>query len=78
MRELIFLHFGGFGINVGLEFWKLMLIEHGIGLDGRVIDQPIGNPHTIFWEDDEGIFHPRAIFADLDKDIIDKVMKSKV
>lgn len=37
-REIITLQIGQCGNQIGMEFWKQLCIEHGIGFDGKLED----------------------------------------
>ncbi|KFG51047.1 putative alpha-tubulin I, partial [Toxoplasma gondii p89] len=42
MREIISLHIGQAGVQVGNACWELFCLEHGIGSGGRRVDQVNG------------------------------------
>jgi len=75
MREIISLHTGQAGIQLGNDLWELYTKEQGIKPDGTKIDP---NNHekgldTFFNESDNGKFVPRAIMADLEPTVIDQI-----
>ena len=42
-RECVSLHIGQAGVQIGRSCWELYCLEHGLGKDGKVIDnQPQG------------------------------------
>ncbi|KAF5177224.1 Tubulin alpha chain [Thalictrum thalictroides] len=78
MREIISVHIGQAGIQVGNSCWELYCLEHGIQLDGMMpSDTTIGAAHdafnTFFSETGAGKHVPRAIFVDLEPTVIDEV-----
>ncbi|CAN1245846.1 Tubulin alpha-3 chain [Linum grandiflorum] len=78
MREVISLHIGQAGIQVGNSCWELYCLEHGIQQDGTMpSDTSIGSEHdsfnTFFSETGSGKHVPRAIFVDLEPTVIDEV-----
>ena len=75
MSEIIWVHIGQTGIQIGLQFWDLIMAEHGVGYDGH-LQYPKGNPHVMFDEDENGLFIPRAVFIDTDDIAIEEAMKS--
>ena len=75
MSEIIWIHIGQTGVQIGLQFWDLIMKEHGVGYDGQ-LQHIIGNPHVMFDEDEKGIFIPRAVFADTDDFTIEEAMKT--
>ncbi|CBI29952.3 hypothetical protein VitviT2T_012893 [Vitis vinifera] len=78
MREVISIHIGQAGIQVGNECWELFCLEHGIQSDGMM---PSGTSNgaghdafnTFFSETDAGKYVPRAVFVDLEPSVIDEV-----
>ena len=34
MKEVLTIHVGSDGVNVGIAYWKQKCLEYGIGLDG--------------------------------------------
>ncbi|CAN1335996.1 Tubulin alpha-5 chain [Linum perenne] len=78
MREIISIHIGQAGIQVGNSCWELYCLEHGIHPDGTMpSDETIGGGHdafnTFFSETGAGKHVPRAIFLDLEPTVIDEV-----
>ncbi|KAG5224250.1 Tubulin alpha-1 chain family protein [Salix suchowensis] len=78
MREIISIHIGQAGIQVGNSCWELYCLEHGIQPDGTMpSDTSIGAEHdsfnTFFSETGSGKHVPRAIFVDLEPTVIDEV-----
>ncbi|TYG95482.1 hypothetical protein ES288_A11G271800v1 [Gossypium darwinii] len=78
MREVISIHIGQAGIQVGNACWELYCLEHGIQPDGMMPgDTSVGACHdafnTFFSETGSGKHVPRAIFVDLEPTVIDEV-----
>ncbi|CAD8053530.1 unnamed protein product [Paramecium primaurelia] len=78
MKEIISIHIGQAGIQVGNACWELFCLEHGIQPDGQMssdktyedIDDDL---KTFFSETSAGKHVPRALFLDSDPTIIDEV-----
>ena len=73
-REIIFLHVGQAGIELGNAMWELFSIENGIGFN--YIRENIGNDdptRKIFTEAKNGNFYANSIFIDSDPTNIDKI-----
>merc|ERR1711939_668867 len=78
MREVVSLHVGQAGIQVGNACWELFCLEHGIQPDGQMpSDKSIGGGddafNTFFSETGAGKHVPRAVFLDLEPTVIDEV-----
>jgi tubulin alpha len=74
MREIISLHIGQAGVQTGRECWELFCMEHGISPDGtKPSDAKTKDDSftTFFTETGTGKYVPRAIFADLEPNVID-------
>ncbi|KAL3074179.1 hypothetical protein niasHS_015009 [Heterodera schachtii] len=57
-REVISLHIGQAGVQIGNACWELYCLEHGINSEGRFVDNK---------------YVPRALFIDLEPTVIDEV-----
>jgi len=82
MREVISLHIGQAGIQVGNACWELYCLEHGLNYDGTVIYEKTKNSNddafdTFFSETGSGKRVPRCVFLDLEPGVIDEVRNSK-
>lgn len=76
MREVISIHIGQAGIQVGNACWELYCLEHGIQPDGQMpSDKTIGGGddafNTFFSETGAGKHVPRAVFLDLEVSSVD-------
>jgi len=82
MREIISIHIGQAGVQIGNSCWELYCIEHGLRPDGT--PDPNGvkagkdkNFTTFFSETSAGKYVPRSIYLDLEPTVIDEVKNSK-
>jgi tubulin alpha len=74
MREVLSIHVGQAGVQIGNACWELYCLEHGIGQDGKLGENGlIGNPGTFFSETSNGKYVPRTVFVDLEPSVIDEV-----
>ncbi|XP_022081704.1 tubulin alpha-3 chain-like [Acanthaster planci] len=78
MREVISVHVGQAGVQMGNACWELYCLEHGIQPDGQMpSDTSIGSCedsfNTFFSETSSGKHVPRAIFVDLEPTVVDEV-----
>ena len=80
MREIISIHVGQAGCQIGNSAWELYCLEHGINPDGTIdcASAPKdNNMSTFFSETGTGKFVPRSIFMDLEESVIDQVRTGK-
>ena len=75
MREIINLHIGQGGVQVGNACWELFCLEHGISPDGIMRNPTDDNDRvgTFFQETSWGKYVPRNLFLDLEPTVIDEV-----
>jgi len=75
MREIISIHVGQAGVQLGNANWELYCLEHGISQDGILTDKTSKNEsfQTFFNEAGSGKFVPRSIMVDLEPSVIDEV-----
>ena len=78
MREVISIHIGQAGIQVGNACWELYCLEHGIQPDGQMpSDKTVGGGddafNTFFSETGAGKHVPRCVFVDLEPTVADEV-----
>lgn len=74
MGEYIHLHLGNAGSQIGDTLWEHYCMEHGVGYDGK--RTPLSDPaaesknnlKSVFTEDKNGYFIPRALFLDTSAD----------
>ncbi|KAG0014399.1 Tubulin alpha-3C/D chain, partial [Podila clonocystis] len=79
MREIISLHVGQAGIQIGNACWELYCLEHGIGPDGIRMQEPTEGEFskTFFSETEKGKYVPRTMFIDLEETVVDEVRSGK-
>ncbi|TRY61417.1 hypothetical protein TCAL_10640 [Tigriopus californicus] len=78
IREVINIHVGQAGCQMGNAAWELYCLEHGIYPDGSLpSDDSIGigddSFNTFFSETSSGKHVPRAVFVDLEPTVIDEI-----
>ncbi|XP_044739833.1 tubulin alpha-1 chain-like [Chrysoperla carnea] len=79
MREVISIHIGQAGVQIGNACWELYCLEHGIGPDGQIIpDRGVkagidDSFYTFFNEMETGKHVPRALMVDLEPTVIDEI-----
>ncbi|EMR09258.1 tubulin alpha chain [Pneumocystis murina B123] len=78
MREVISIHVGQAGTQIGNACWELYCLEHGIEPDGRLSAEKTSKPlddgfSTFFSETGSGKYVPRSIYVDLEPNVIDQV-----
>ena len=77
MREVISVHIGQAGIQMGNACWELYCLEHGIHPDGMCPEDDTpgvedDSYNTFFAETSSGSHVPRAVFVDLEPTVIGK------
>jgi len=67
MREIISIHVGQAGVQIGEACWELYCLEHGIAPDGSLKNPTTkGSSFTTFFnESRNGKYVPRSVFVDL-------------
>merc|ERR1711937_464067 len=78
MREVISIHVGQAGVQIGSACWELFCLEHGIQPDGQMpSDKTIGGGddafNTFFSETGAGKHVPRCVMVDLEPTVVDEV-----
>ncbi|CAL6074516.1 Alpha-tubulin_1 [Hexamita inflata] len=66
MREVISVHVGQAGINLGDSIWELFCIEHDINPDGRATSDVSDGANSFFSQSPSNQYIPRTLFVDLD------------
>ncbi|KAG0320643.1 Tubulin alpha-3C/D chain [Dissophora globulifera] len=80
MREIVSLHIGQAGIQIGNACWELYCLEHGILPDGTKnpdVKDTDSMPSTFFLETGGGKFVPRTVLVDLEETVVDEVRKGR-
>ncbi|EPQ59011.1 tubulin alpha [Gloeophyllum trabeum ATCC 11539] len=79
MREVISVHVGQAGVQIGNACWELYTVEHGLSPDGRLIEGAGPTKRnddgfsTFFSETSSGKHVPRSLYVDLEPNVIDEV-----
>jgi len=78
MREVISIHVGQCGVQVGNACWELFCLEHGIEPDGKMPTSHGDDAfNTFFSEAQSGKHVPRCIYLDLEPTVIDEERTGK-
>eukprot|EP01098_Paradermamoeba_levis_P007515 TRINITY_DN3105_c0_g1_i1.p1 TRINITY_DN3105_c0_g1~~TRINITY_DN3105_c0_g1_i1.p1 ORF type:complete len:449 (-),score=155.22 TRINITY_DN3105_c0_g1_i1:304-1650(-) len=80
MREVISIHIGQAGVQLGNACWELFCLEHGVQPDGTVdkTNQKKDTAfQTFFTSSNAGRYVPRCIMVDLEPTVIDEVKTGK-
>ncbi|CAG9539559.1 unnamed protein product [Cercopithifilaria johnstoni] len=77
-REVISIHIGQAGVQIGNACWELYCLEHGIQPNGMLLDDQMiasdsNSYNTFFAEAIHGKHVPRAIFIDLEPTVVDEI-----
>ncbi|KAM0322961.1 hypothetical protein ACHAQA_009060 [Verticillium albo-atrum] len=78
MREVISINVGQAGCQIANSCWELYCLEHGIQPDGFLTEErkaadPDHGFSTFFSETGQGKYVPRAIYCDLEPNVVDEV-----
>ncbi|KAF5276897.1 hypothetical protein FQA39_LY06448 [Lamprigera yunnana] len=77
MREVVSLHIGQCGVQMGSACWELYCLEHGIQPDGEIPSEQMTcgdrSFHTFFSESECGKYVPRSVLVDLEPSVVDEV-----
>lgn len=75
MREVISVHIGQAGVQIGNACWELYCLEHGIDPDGKMRDgdKKDGSFSTFFHEVGGNKHVPRTVMVDLEPSVVDEV-----
>ncbi|CAG5110003.1 Oidioi.mRNA.OKI2018_I69.chr2.g4457.t1.cds [Oikopleura dioica] len=80
-REVISIHVGQAGVQMGNACWELYCLEHGIKPDGTMSDDSVSQKDdsfsTFFHSTGAGKHVPRAVMVDLEPSVIDAVRSSE-
>ncbi|KAI5191119.1 tubulin alpha [Nematocida minor] len=80
MREILSIHVGQGGIQIGNANWELYCLEHGILPNGQVdpnSNKSIESASSFFSETSTGNMVPRALMVDLEPGVIDSIKTSE-
>jgi Tubulin/FtsZ family, GTPase domain/Tubulin C-terminal domain len=76
MREVLSIHVGQAGNQIGNEFWKLVLREHGLRPNGTAEGEAAANntrQEVFFHTNRDGKYTPRAVLIDLEPGVISRI-----
>jgi tubulin alpha len=73
MKEIICLHVGQAGCQIGHACWELFCLEHGIQPDGTLLTNEFDQSMLTFFEDIEYKYIPRMLYIDLESTVLDEV-----
>merc|ERR1711937_758334 len=77
MREVISIHVGQAGVQIGNSCWELYCLEHGLNPDGTIkagaVAESDDSFSTFFSSTGAGRHVPRAIFVDLEPSVIHSI-----
>ncbi|CAJ0561306.1 unnamed protein product, partial [Mesorhabditis spiculigera] len=75
MREVISIHIGQAGVQIGNAAWELYCLEHGIQPDGKRMSEEKREDSftTFFSETGNGRYVPRALMVDLEPTVVDEI-----
>lgn len=70
------LHVGQAGVQIGEACWELFTLEHGVNVDGTLMDdvKVDDNMKTFFSDTQTGKVVPRVLFVDLEQSVVSSVM----
>ena len=82
MKEVICIHIGQAGVQIGDASWQLFCKEHELSADGKPTSAEFNlvteqNRHNFFSETDEGAYKARSLFIDSEPSVVDQFRKSK-
>lgn len=74
-REVLSLHIGQAGVQIGSAAWELFTLEHGITSDGKLLNEKEvdENMMTFFSDTKTGKVVPRSLFVDLEQTVIGEI-----
>ncbi|CAD8101884.1 unnamed protein product [Paramecium sonneborni] len=83
MREIISLHIGQAGLQIGNSLWELFCLEHNIQQDGtvptdRILEGLNSNIDSLFSLSSYGRYVPRAVFFDEDATAINTIKNGQM
>ncbi|KAI5191668.1 tubulin alpha [Nematocida sp. AWRm77] len=80
MREILSIHVGQGGIQIGNACWELYCLEHGISPTGEIKEggsEARSTASPFFSETSKGTMVPRALMVDLEPGVIDEIKRSE-
>ena len=78
MKEVINIHVGQAGVQIGDACWELFCLEHNIQRDGQMpsISSPSDDNDCVgsfYSQHGAGTYVPRAVFVDMDAEAVDEI-----
>ena len=74
MREIVSMHIGQCGLQMGYDFWTGVCEEHSINPDLTSNDMEIAASNQVFFEEIDGSrFVPRSVMIDLEPGVTDSI-----
>ena len=81
MREILSLHLGQCGNQIGSNFWQTISPEHGVALDGTYqgeSDLQLQKINIYYNQSNNSRYVPRALFVDLEPGTTDSIQASPI
>lgn len=75
MQNILHVHLGQAGVQSGHAVWEQLCQEHGLDQQGKH-EHPTAGTHSVFMENSQGRFQPRAVFIDSEPMAIDELFTS--
>lgn len=79
-REIVIIHIGQAGLQIGAAMWELFCQEHNIDNQGAAIpltDRAFEMVGNLFYETDKQKFVPRCVQVDLEPSVMGKSSEKK-
>ena len=77
MKEILSIHLGQTGCQIGENQWDLYSTEHGIDASGALSNEyDLNGASTFFHETGNKKYIPRAVFFDSEPSVVDKIKQS--
>lgn len=74
MKEIVSLHIGQAGCQIGQACWELFSLEHGLQPDGTFLPHSCPDPSIFtFFEDIGPKLTPRMLYIDLESNVLDEI-----
>ena len=82
MGEILHLHIGQCGVQLGSAFWEQYMAEHGVEPAGSLsttksFEKSENKINKLFYETKEGKYHAISLFIDADSFVIDSLKKGE-
>jgi len=79
MQEIVSIHVGGCGSNMGHAYWEQIVHEHNIGSDGKQsLQTPNEHLSTHFLENSKGGYVANGLFIDISSENFNHIKKSNI